>query len=58
MVIYFVKQCDTLWKIAKKFRSTVQDIMKVNEIENENNIYPGEQLFIPKYVCTKKEISA
>ena len=58
MIIYFVKPGDTLWKIAKRFRSTVQDIMRVNEIENENNIYPGEQLFIPKYVCTRKEISA
>lgn len=58
MIIYFVKPGDTLWKIAKKFRSTIEDIMKVNEIENENKIYPGQQLFIPKYVCTRKEISA
>lgn len=58
MIIYFVKPGDTLWKIAKKFRSTVEDIMRVNEIENENKIYPGQQIFIPKYVCTRKEISA
>ena len=58
MIIYFVKPGDTLWKIAKKFRSTVEDIMKVNEIENENKIYPGEQIFIPKYVCTRTEITA
>ncbi len=58
MIVYFVKSGDTLWKIAKKFKSTVEDIMKVNEIENENKIYPGEQIFIPKYVCTRKEITA
>lgn len=58
MIVYFVKPGDTLWKIAKKFKSTVEDIMKVNEIENENKIYPGQQIFIPKYVCTKVEISA
>ena len=58
VIVYFVKPGDTLWKIAKKFRSTVQEIMKINEIEDENKIYPGEQLFIPKYVGNKREISA
>ena len=50
MVIYFVKSGDTLWKIAKKFRSTVQEVVDVNEIENPNKIDVGMQLFIPKYV--------
>lgn len=50
MVIYFVKPGDTLWKIAKKFRSTIQDIARVNGIEDENKIYPGQQLYIPKFV--------
>ena len=58
MIIYFVKPNDTLWNIAKKFRSTVEDIVRVNNIEDENKIYPGQQLFIPKYVYTKREISA
>ncbi len=58
MVIYFVKPDDTLWKIAKKFRSTVSDIARVNNIEDENKIYVGQQLFIPKYMYTKNEISA
>lgn len=50
MIIYFVKPGDTLWKIAKKFKSTVEDIARVNEIENENKIFAGEQLYIPKCV--------
>ncbi len=58
MVIYFVKPKDTLWKIAKQFGSTIPDIVRVNKIEDENKIYPGQQLFIPKYVYTKTEISA
>lgn len=57
MVIYFVKQGDTLWKIAKKYRSTVDDIVRVNNIENPNIIHPGMQLFIPKYTMTRTEIS-
>ncbi|MCI9015915.1 MAG: DUF3794 domain-containing protein [Clostridia bacterium] len=58
MIIYFVKPKDTLWNIAKRFKSTVADIVRVNNIEDENKIYPGQQLFIPKYVYIKKEISA
>ncbi|MBQ2917210.1 MAG: DUF3794 domain-containing protein [Clostridia bacterium] len=50
MVIYFVKPDDTLWKIAKKFRSTISDITRVNGIEDENKIYVGQQLYIPKFV--------
>ena len=50
MVIYFVKPGDTLWNIAKKFKSTVEDISKINEIDNENKINIGDELFIPRYV--------
>lgn len=55
MIIYFVKPGDTLWEIAKKFKSTVEDIARVNTIEEENKIYPGQQLFIPKYVDRKRQ---
>lgn len=50
MTIYFVKPGDTIWKIAKQFKSTVQEIVQVNEIEDENKINIGQQLFIPKAV--------
>lgn len=50
MVIYFVKPNDTLWKIAKKFKSTVEDIARLNKIEDENKIYINQQLYIPKFV--------
>ena len=48
MVIYFVKPEDTLWKIAKKYKSTIADIAKVNDIEDIDKIMTGMQLFIPK----------
>lgn len=47
LIIYFVKPGDTLWKIAKRFRSTVSNIAKMNGIEDENKINIGQQLFIP-----------
>lgn len=49
IVVYFVKPGDTLWKIAKMFKSTVSNISKLNDIENENKINVGEQLFIPMF---------
>ena len=49
MVIYFVKPGDTLWKIAKQFKSKVEDITRINQIEDENKIYVGQQLYIPKF---------
>lgn len=56
MVIYFVKPGDTLWKIAKRYRSTVEDIARVNDIEDLNKIMPGMQLFIPR--CSACKVSA
>ena len=53
MVIYFVKPGDSLWKIAKMFKSTVDDIAKINDIEDRNKINVGEQLYIPKF-CRNK----
>lgn len=50
IVVYFVKPGDTLWNIAKKFRSTINAIASVNGIEDENKINVGQQLFIPKFV--------
>ncbi len=53
MVIHFVKEKDTLWKIAKMHKSTIEDIVKTNNIEDPNKIFVGQQLFIPKYVHTQ-----
>ena len=47
LIIYFVKSGDTLWNIAKRFRSTVSNIVAINGIEDENKINVGQQLFIP-----------
>lgn len=49
LVIYYAKAGDTIWKIAKKFGSTVDEIIRVNGIENENKLNIGQQLFIPRY---------
>ena len=53
LVIYFVKDGDTLWKIAKKFKSTIDEIADINNIENVDKINVGDQLYIPKYVYNR-----
>jgi nucleoid-associated protein YgaU len=47
-VIYVVQKGDSLWKIAKKYRTTVDNIVAVNEIEDPELIYPGQKLLIIK----------
>jgi hypothetical protein len=47
-VIYVVQKSDSLWKIAKKYRTTVDNILAVNEIEDPALIYPGQKLLIIK----------
>lgn len=49
VLMYIVKKDDTLWKIAKRFGSTIEDIARTNGIEDEDKIYPGQKLFIPHY---------
>lgn len=49
-VIYVVQKGDSLWKIAKKYNTTIENILLVNEIENPEKIYPGQKLLILKRV--------
>ena len=51
MIIYVVQPGDTLWCLAKKFNTTVDDIVELNDIENPDLIYPGQKLLILKKVC-------
>lgn len=43
---YIVQKGDTLWKIANRYGTTVQEIVDINNIENPNWIYPGQELRI------------
>ena len=52
ILMYIVSKDDTLWKIAKRFGSTIDDIVRTNGIEDQDKIYPGQKLFIPQYKRT------
>jgi LysM repeat protein len=49
---YRVQLGDSLLAIATQFNTTVDLIKEENEIENENEIYPGQLLIIPVNVAT------
>lgn len=46
MFMYFVKPGDTIWKIAKKFKVCMNDIISINNIENPDKICVGDRLYI------------
>lgn len=49
VVIYPVKKDDSLWSVAKKFGTTIEDIKSANDLVDET-IYPMQQLIIPRKV--------
>ncbi len=50
ITIYFTQPEDTLWKIAKRFYTTVDEITRSNEIEDTEQIEAGSQIIIMKKV--------
>jgi len=44
--VYIVQKGDSLWAIAQKYHTTVDAIVKKNNINNANLIYPGQKLII------------
>ena len=47
VIVYYVKPHDTLWKIAKKYRTTVAELKEYNGLKDDM-IYPNQQLIIQK----------
>jgi len=46
ITIYVVQDGDTLWKIAKRYYTTIEDLININELSSDN-IMPGQKLIIP-----------
>lgn len=46
--IYIVRNGDTLSEIAKKFNTTVNELVKLNNIKNPDLIYVGQKLLIKR----------
>lgn len=52
-IIYTVKKGDTLSGIAAKYKTTYQELAKINNIKNPNLIYPGQKIRISEAVSPK-----
>lgn len=51
---YQVKKGDTLWKISKKFRVGLSEIIDANpQLSNPDLIYPGQEINIPRLKSVK-----
>lgn len=50
IVGYIVKPNETLWNIAKRFYTTIENIMEVNELE-VGEVSPGDKLVLMKDRC-------
>ena len=47
MCMYFIKKGDSIWNIAKEFNVSKDELMRINNLEDEN-ITLGDKLFIVK----------
>lgn len=46
MNIYIVKGEDTLWSIAKRYKTSIEKIVRINDIEDQENIDAGQKILI------------
>ncbi|MCP1600255.1 uncharacterized protein (TIGR02594 family) [Aeromonas caviae] len=43
---YTIKSGDSLWKVAKEFKTSVDSIVKANNIKDPARVYPGAKIWI------------
>lgn len=46
IVLYIARAGDTIWKIAKQYRTTIDELRKVNDLEIGKEIKPGTKFLI------------
>jgi len=50
MTIYVVQKGDDLWKIAKRYNTSIDELLAVNDIEKPTGVVPGQKLLVLKKV--------
>ncbi len=50
IIIYFTQPGDNLWKVAKKYGITLDDIKTVNKFTEYDTFNPGQQVIIPRNI--------
>lgn len=50
MLFYLVQPDDTLWRIARRYQTTVDTLVKANQIVDSSRLEIGQKLIIPKRI--------
>jgi LysM repeat protein len=50
IVVYVVQPGDTLWKVAKRFGTTIEELVRVNDIQEPDGLSPGQKLIVSRTV--------
>ncbi len=50
IIVYMVQKDDQLWDIAKRYNTTMEEIIESNNIINPSSLMPGEKIIIEKKV--------
>ncbi len=50
ITIYFAQAGDNLWKVAKKYYTTIEELKKTNALGESEALTPGEQILIPRKI--------
>jgi len=53
-VIYVVQPGDTLWKISRRYRTTIEELIKANPGIDPNNLQIGQKICIPSDIINTK----
>jgi hypothetical protein len=52
LYIYFVQPGDTLWSVAKKYNTTINSILRYNDIDDQDILEEGTKLIVFKRLDT------
>ena len=56
LTLYYIQPGDTLWKIGKRFNTTIEELKNLNDIADSNLLSSGRQILIQKKVVEKELI--
>ncbi|WIF96001.1 DUF3794 and LysM peptidoglycan-binding domain-containing protein [Caminicella sporogenes] len=48
ITVYFVQEGDNLWNIAKRYNTTIKEILHANDISDGDSVKPGDKIIIQK----------